>query len=137
MTPARLRLPFPVPLHACFIQGKHRGGGGVPTKRYRAYRADAEAAWREQGSPRVPGLVTVEIALVAPDARARDAGNLHKCVFDNLTRLGVIEDDSNKVVLAELWRWAPSGPPCEVIVRPVGLDLAAAEVSLPQQGRLL
>jgi crossover junction endodeoxyribonuclease RusA len=133
MRPVSLSLPFPVPLHACFIKSK--GGTGIPSKRYEAYRAEFEAAWRSQGSPRIAGPVTVEISLCAPNATKRDADNLFKCLFDNMTRCGVIEDDNNHVVLSASWVWVPTGPACRVTVRPVALTPFDA-VHIPLVGKI-
>ncbi len=101
---------------------------------------DAGEAWLKQGSPRVRGPATISVALRAPDRRARDAGNLHKCLLDCLVKLGVIEDDSNRIVVAEVWRWAPSGLPCLVTIRPAAHGMPALEaddLALPAQERLL
>lgn len=112
-----LNMPFPVPLASCFIKSK--GGGGIPTKRYKAYRANAAQMITAQGSPKVAGPVVVEIELTAPDRRKRDADNLMKCVFDNLVKAGVIEDDNNRVVRAFSVRWVETGRPCYVTIRKV------------------
>ena len=112
-----LSVPFPVPLHACFVKSK--GGTGIPSARYKAYRRDFAAAVTAQGAPKARGPVTVEVVLCAPDARVRDYGNLDKALFDNLVHCGVIEDDSNRVVLAGTWAWMPDRPPCTVTVREV------------------
>lgn len=109
-----LILPFPVPLAACFIKSK--GGSGIPSKRYKAFSADAREAWLAQGRPKVSGPVGVEIYLTAPDNRARDADNLGKCIFDNLTALGVIEDDSNRFVRWHVMQWVEAQTPCRVVV---------------------
>lgn len=114
----QIDIPFPVPLHACFL--KKRGGGGVPTPRYRAYADEAGWMIKAQKPSPVRGQVSVRVELVAPDRRARDADNLGKCVFDTLTRHALIEDDSNRIVRRHTFEWVESGPPCRVIVEPYG-----------------
>lgn len=108
------KLPFPVPLHACFIKSK--GGSGIPSKRYKAYRANAIQMLQEQGVALMAGPVSVSFVFVAPDKRKRDADNLMKCLFDNLSGV-VIEDDNNQIVRACDWRWEAAGSPCTVTVR--------------------
>ena len=109
-----LSVPFPVPLHACFVKSK--GGTGAPSKRYRDYGKAFAQAVASQGHPRAEGQVSVHVAYCAPDGRARDAGNLHKCLYDNLVRAGVITDDSNKVVLSETTVWVHDRSPCVVTI---------------------
>lgn len=111
----RVELPFPVPLHACFTNAK--GRGRVPTKRYDAWKQ--EAAWMiaSQRPEPVSGEVSVSVRLVAPDKRHRDAGNTDKAVLDAIVRAGLIEDDSNRYVKRVSYEWAPSGPPCTVLIQ--------------------
>lgn len=112
----RIELPFPVPLHA--LWKVHKGGGGKPTPRYAAYGKEAWAMIAQQRPKKLKGPVTVDIFVVAPDARARDGDNLLKCLFDTLKNNGVIEDDSLKIVRRHSLEWMDSGPPCVVVVRP-------------------
>lgn len=114
VTSAVFELPFPVPLHACFIKSK--GGSGIPSKRYKQYGWNAQAKILEAGSPRVSGPVSVMFYLNAPDKRPRDGDNLFKCLMDTLVNNGVIEDDSNKYVKKEGLEWVDAGPPCTVVI---------------------
>ncbi|MCA1298016.1 RusA family crossover junction endodeoxyribonuclease [Stappia indica] len=112
----RITLPFPVPLHACFI--KRRGGGGIPTKRYQAYATEAGWMIRAQSPKPISGPVRIRIELVAPDRRERDADNLGKCVFDTLTRNRLIDGDSNRTIKSHTFAWVEAGPPCRVTIEP-------------------
>ena len=118
---ARLVLPWPVPLHACFFNRGRKGGSGTPTKRYRDYAVEAKIAWLQQGRPRVRGRVHVKIKLCPPDRRRYDCDNFGKCVMDNLVNLKVIEEDNNRIVRSLFWEWVDDGPPCEVQIIPADL----------------
>lgn len=112
---ARIELPFPVPLHALFV--KHKGGGGIPSSRYKSYGREAWAAIAQQKPGKLKGEVSVFARLVAPDKRARDADNLGKCLLDTLKTNGIIEDDSNRYVKRLTYEWAADGPPCVVLIQ--------------------
>ena len=122
-TMTRIELPFPVPLHALWI--KHRGGGGVPSVRYKAYGREAWAEIARQRPQKHKGAVSVFVRLVAPDRRARDCDNLGKCLLDTLKTNGIIEDDSNRFVKRLTYEWASDGPPCVVLVQPCEEQVAA------------
>ncbi len=107
-------LPFPVPLHACFIKSK--GGTGIPSKRYKAYGWNAQADIIQAGRPRISGPVSVKFLLCAPDRRKRDGDNLTKCLFDTLVNNGVIEDDNNQIVRKFSMEWVENAPACTVVV---------------------
>lgn len=107
-------LPFPVPFHALWI--KHRGGGGVPSKRYAAYGRHASQMMLAQRVKPVNGKVQINIEVVAPDKRRRDGDNLWKCINDVLVKNGVIEDDSNRVIVRQSLEWVKSGPPCRITI---------------------
>lgn len=119
----RLELPFPVPLHALWI--KHRGGGGIPTVRYKSYGQEAWAAIASQRPGKIKGAVSVFVRLVAPDKRKRDADNLCKCLLDTLKTHQIIEDDDNRYVKRLTLQWAEDGPPCIVLVQPFEVEMAA------------
>ena len=112
MRRASIYLPFPVPLHACFIKSK--GGSGIPSKRYKAFGVEAAGMILAQGAPKVSGPVSVKIHLCAPDRRKRDGDNLLKCLFDTLTTNGVIEDDNNQIVRRFSVEWTEATAPCRV-----------------------
>lgn len=110
----RLHIPFPPPLSACFnnVPGK----GRVPTARYKAWTTEALWTIRAQKPRKHEGEVSVSVGLVAPDKRARDAGNLDKAICDVLVKAGVIKDDSNKYVRRLSYEWLPSGEPVTVLI---------------------
>ena len=112
---ASLSLPFPVPLHACFI--KNIGGSGIPSKRYKTYASEAAATIMAQGSPKVSGPVSVRFYLCAPTKAKRDGDNLLKCLFDTLTSNGVIEDDNNRIVRRFSLEWVEASSPCRVEIQ--------------------
>lgn len=118
----KVELPFPVPLHALWV--KHRGGGGVPSKRYQEFGREAWAMIAQQRPQKVKGAVSANILLVAPDKRRRDGDNLLKCVFDTLKNNGLIEDDSNQIVKRFTVDWSLSGPPCTILIHPYEEGLA-------------
>lgn len=109
-------LPYPIPLASLWT--KHKGGGGVPSARYRAYGADAYEAILKQRPQKFKGAVAVLFRIVAPTKQLRDGDNLLKCLFDTLVRNQIIEDDNNSVVRTFSVEWAESGPPCLVTIEP-------------------
>jgi crossover junction endodeoxyribonuclease RusA len=119
----RVELPYPIPLHALWL--KHRGGGGIPTPRYKAYGKEAWARIAQQKPRKLKGRVSVFIRLVAPDKRGRDGDNLLKCLFDTLKTNGLIEDDSNRIVVRHSLEWAADGPPCVVLIQTAEVEMAA------------
>ncbi len=110
----RLTLPYPPPLSACFsnVPGK----GRVPTVRYRTWTEEALWSIKAQKPVKFNGEVSIYVALVAPDKRARDAGNCDKAVMDILVKAGVIIDDSNKYVRRVTYEWVSAGNPCTVLI---------------------
>lgn len=119
----RVDLPFPIPLHACFRNVA--GRGRVRTERYLKYSANASKELLVQRPGKCVGPVSISVSLVAPDARARDGDNLLKCIFDTLVHNGIIEDDSNRVIVRHSLTWAPYGPPCTVIIQEAVEAMAA------------
>lgn len=73
---------------------------------------------KDQKPETFTGEVSISVGLVAPDKRARDAGNLDKAVCDILVKAGIIKDDSNKYVRRLSYEWLASGDPCVVLVQP-------------------
>lgn len=119
----RIDLPFPPPLSACFTNRVGKSKAGAPfvaraeTKRYKAWQKEALQKIRQQRPSRFEGEVVVYVRLVAPDNRARDAGNCDKAVMDILVKAGVIVDDSNRYVRKLIFEWAEHGEPCAVVIR--------------------
>ena len=111
----RIELPFPVPLSACFTNVP--GRGRVPTGRYKAWQNEALWMIKAQRVQPIKGEVSISVGLVAPDKRARDAGNCDKAVCDVLVKAGIIEDDSNKYVRRLSYEWRADGPPCAVLIQ--------------------
>ena len=110
----RISLPFPPPLSACFTNAK--GRGRVPTARYKAWTEEALWTIRAQKPRKYDGEVSIAVALVAPDKRHRDAGNLDKAICDALVKAGVIKDDSNRYVRRLSYEWVASGEPVTVLI---------------------
>lgn len=100
---------MPPPLSACFNNfGRRR----IESKRYATWKraTDEYCAyfWKkalgdELTGPTIPGEVRVRYYVKRPDRRTRDLDNLCKALNDTLTRLRVIEDDSNIVDLGIAW----------------------------------
>ena len=134
----RLELPFPIPLSACFkdVSFKSRKPPfrtihtRAPTSRYEAWQKKAERMIFLQTRGMVknaegillPGKVGVTVRLVAPDERARDAGNCDKSVMDALVKNGVITDDSNRYVRDLKFAWRNEGLPCVVFITPLEVE---------------
>lgn len=110
----RIELPFPPPLSACFTNVK--GVGRVSTQRYKAWQTEALWMVKQQKAKPVAGEVSISVGLVAPDRRARDAGNTDKAVCDLLVKAGIIIDDSNRYVRRLSYEWLSSGAPCTVLI---------------------
>ena len=80
-----------------------------------------EALWeiKSQRVSPVKGEVSISVGLVAPDKRARDAGNLDKAICDVLVKAGVIEDDSNRYVRKLSYEWVAAGAPVTVLIHQI------------------
>jgi len=119
----KVELPFPVPLSACFTNAA--GRGRVATARYKDWQSEALWMLKSQKPTPIKGEVSIFVGLVAPDKRARDAGNCDKAIGDILVKAGLIEDDSNKFVRRLSYEWLADGPPCTVLIHPYEQGLAA------------
>lgn len=117
-TSRKIALPFPPPLSACFVNVS--GRGRVASKRYKAWTLEALWEIKLQRVKSIHGAVNINVQLVAPDSRARDAGNLDKAICDVLVKAGIIADDSNRYIRKISYEWFPVGPPCTVLIEPVG-----------------
>jgi crossover junction endodeoxyribonuclease RusA len=113
----RLVLPFPPPLHACFTNVK--GVGRVATSKYKSWQKEALWMLKAQKAKPIDGEVSISVGLVAPDRRARDAGNMDKAICDILVKAGIIKDDSNKYVRRLSYEWLADGDPCTVIIQQI------------------
>lgn len=108
---------LPPPISACFTNVPNRGR--VPTARYKTWTEQALWEIAAQKPAKAKGEVSISFGLVAPDKRARDAGNLDKALCDVLTKAGVIEDDSNKYVRKLSYEWLADGAPVTVLIHQI------------------
>lgn len=119
---ARITLPFPLPVSACFENVPKVGRRA--TARYREWTNEALWMIASQKPQKFGGEVSISIGLVAPDKRARDCDNALKGICDVLVKSGIIRDDSNRYVRRLTVQWVASGAPCTVIINEF-LDEAA------------
>ncbi|GHA19329.1 hypothetical protein GCM10007989_13560 [Devosia pacifica] len=105
--PTSFTLPYPVSVNGAF---KLHNGKRL-SKEYRAWRDAAGYKLRSQKPHRHKGKVLVDIDLVAPDRRIRDADNVLKAILDLLVRHAVIEDDSNRFMRRVSIGWEDEGEP--------------------------
>ncbi len=105
---------LPPPISACFTNAPKRGR--VPTARYKTWTEQALWEIAAQKPRKASGEVSIAFGLVAPDKRARDAGNLDKALCDVLVKSGVIPDDSNKYIRKLSYEWVPDGAPVTVLI---------------------
>lgn len=118
----RLHLPFPVSVNALYANGGNKRGRHK-TARYNAWVAEASIGIRDSMRQAL-GPYSISICLQAPDKRARDIGNLNKCVEDFLVMHGIIKDDSFCQRL--LMTWGEGLPaPCVVLVQAAEEEMAA------------
>lgn len=109
-----IELPFPPSVNNLFVNGK---SGRFVSPRYRAWKHEAGVIAKAQArGQRVAGPYRLDLKLVRPDKRRRDASNHIKPVEDLLVWLGVTDDDSECQFVSAAW--VGSGPPCLVIVSP-------------------
>lgn len=111
---AELKLPWPLSTNRLYRAVK---GRSILSEDYRAWKREAALMLMAQRAPHLAGPVSVNVALVAPDKRARDGDNTLKSLFDALKAYGVIEDDSNRIIRKFTVEWMPSGDPCTVTIR--------------------
>ena len=118
----KLELPFPVSVNALFANGG-KGRGRHKTARYNAWIQEASLAIKESHRQRL-GPYSISIALMPPDKRGRDLGNLEKGVQDLLVMHRVVKDDRYCQRLTMFW--AENLPaPCVVIIQNAEEGLAA------------
>lgn len=111
-----IRLPYPIPLSACFRNDRKRGR--VKTKRYNTWRHAAGWELKAQRPEKHAGQVSVTIAVQDKYANA-DLDNTTKCLLDLLVDHQIIEDDKSKIVRALNLRWSSEVVGCEVTVQPL------------------
>ena len=95
-----LMLPFPVTTNNLFAGRAKR----FPSKRYRAWRAEAASALAAQRPfPSFSEPVEVTLSIGRPDRRKRDLDNLLKGPIDLLVEFGVLADDQLIHRLSAVW----------------------------------
>lgn len=99
------------------------GKGRVKSKRYRAWLDMCGKEIQLQGKKRIHGHVSLNIGLVAPDARKRDLSNAIKPIEDLLVSMQVIDDDS--LVRRLSVHWLDAGMPVTVLIQQHEEALAA------------
>jgi crossover junction endodeoxyribonuclease RusA len=88
---ATLTLPWPPSVNHYY---RHVGPRVLISKDGRRYREAVAGIARRAAIPTFRVPVEVDIDLLPPDSRRRDADNSLKCTLDSLTHAGVYEDDS-------------------------------------------
>lgn len=116
ITPLYFDVPFPPTVNNLFVNGKG-GKGRFTSPAYKAWKEAAGTLAKAQAKgKRIAGPYAMEVRLVRPDARRRDASNYLKAIEDLFVWLGVVDDDSEcQFVSAE---WVQFGPACFVAIRP-------------------
>lgn len=92
---------------------RHARGGHYTAPEVVQYRAEvARLLERLRLSQlRLAGRYEVRLALQPPDSRSRDGDNLEKVLWDSLVKGGLLQDDSNKVLVNTIREWmAPEKP---------------------------
>lgn len=107
-----LTLELPYPPVTGNLAVRHAGRGvhykTEPAKAYERAVAAAVQIGRLTGqiAPQaLAGPLVVSWVLAPPDRRARDCDNVRKVVGDALTKAGLWSDDSNRVLVRELFEW--------------------------------
>lgn len=103
-----IELPWPSLSGNNHTRGR-AGGGRYLTAEAKAYRMAVGLCVGRRRAPE--GAVRTEWLLSPPDSRARDVDNVMKVVKDALTAAGFWADDSNRVIPAGAWQWAPPSKP--------------------------
>lgn len=93
-------LPWPPAVNNLFATFNNRR---IPTRRYKAWLAEAQTSLRAQRPGALTGSFHANIVLSPPDRRKRDLDGLAKAALDLLTKEGVIEDDSLARRLTLTW----------------------------------
>lgn len=116
-----LELPWP-PVTG--NQAVRHAGRGVhyktaPAKAYEVAVAMVVRMARQAGQIEPGALVGPLVAtwvLAPPDRRARDCDNVRKVAGDALTRAGLWADDSNQVLVREVFDWTAPEPGGQILL---------------------
>lgn len=110
----KLELPFPPSVNSAYANGGNKRGRHK-TAKYNDWIKLASTKVKESHRQRL-GPYSLQIALMPPDKRGRDLGNLEKCVSDFLVMHQIVRDDRfcRRITLY----WAENLPsPCVVLVQ--------------------
>lgn len=118
MTTATITLPFPLSVNNLYAGRRRR----YPTKRYAAWRREAELMIMAAKPPRIRGPVAVAMTLHPFNRRKRDADNAWKCVLDACVRMNVIEADDQTIVRKASVEWGEMRPRGEAVVTITALE---------------
>lgn len=95
-----LTLPWPPAVNNLFATFNNRR---IPSRRYKAWLAEAACALGDQQLAPVRGSFHVRILCDRPDRRKRDLDGLMKAPLDLMVKAGLIEDDSLAQSLTIAW----------------------------------
>lgn len=99
---------------------RHAGRGvHYKTAPARAYEAAVGVRVRQArlaASGALCGPLVATWVLAPPDRRARDCDNVRKVVGDALTRAGLWVDDSNQVLVREVFDWTAPEPGGQILL---------------------
>jgi Holliday junction resolvase RusA-like endonuclease len=109
-----VRLPPPISVNNLFATvGRRR----VPTSRYKAWQATADAMLREQCPRQIAGPVHVTLRVGAKGVRSNsDTDNVSKAYLDALVRCGVLVDDSRLHIPRLTIEWVDGVAGCEAVM---------------------
>lgn len=120
MQPVIIEIPFPPSVNSLFANAKRsdgrRSGGRFPTKRYQAWRREAELMIMAARPKSVTGPVAVSMVLHPFNDRRMDADNTWKATLDSLVRMGVIEADDSRIVRKATVEWGSKRAPAAAVV---------------------
>lgn len=103
-----ISLPWPPALNNLFATFNNRR---IPSRRYKAWLAEAASALSEQRWTPHKGSFKATIICHPPDRRIRDLDGLMKAPLDFLVKAGVIEDDHKARELTIGWSPEPPAKP--------------------------
>lgn len=133
----RVHLPFPPSVNNLFSQGVVNGKQRrFPSRKYKAWRAEAVTILRVQRWPLFQVPASVLIVLTPPTSARRDADNYGKPIMDALVEARVLPDDCEHWVprVQIAWDRSHTTPPGAVVtlvpLRP-GQQYAVPEPTAP------
>ena len=97
----KLKIPPPIPLHACFRNV--RGRGRVKTDRYHTWQRNAGNEVLAQKRETFDGDCVFALTVVRPDKRKRDLDNLLKSSIDLMVYCGIVKDDQQFIKVSAQW----------------------------------